>query len=50
MKAFDWVCEVFAIGAREVMRVEWGRELTGEEFDEPAVLFLLKAGDASADY
>ena len=40
MEALDRVCEVFAIGAREVMRVEWGREFTGEEFDEPAVLFL----------
>ena len=39
LEAFNRVCEVFAIGAREVMRVEWGRELAGEEFDEPAVLF-----------
>ena len=40
MEAFEWVCEVFAVGTREVMRVEWGREFTGEEFDEPAVLLL----------
>ena len=40
MEALDWVGEVFAVGTREVLRVERGRELTGEEFDEPAVLFL----------
>ena len=39
LETFDWVCEVFAVGAWEVMRVKWG-ELTGEEFDEPAILFL----------
>ena len=31
---------MFSVGAWEVMRVECGRELAGEKFDEPAVLFL----------
>ena len=42
VEAFDWVREVFSVGAWEVMRVEWGGELAGEDFDEPAVLFLFR--------
>ena len=40
MEAFDWVSEVFTIWAREVMWIKWGREVSSEEFDESAILFL----------
>ena len=41
MKALYWVSEVFAVGARETTWVKWGREGTGEKFEESAILLFL---------
>ena len=44
LEAFNWVREVFPVGPRWVMRIELWGEVASEEFDDAAILFLLKGG------
>ena len=44
LKAFRWIREVFSVGLREIVRVKLRGEVTGEEFDDSVILFLLEGG------
>ena len=44
LKAFSWIREVFSVGPREIVRVKLRREVSGEKFDNSAILFLLEGG------
>ena len=44
LEAFNWVGEVFPVGARQVMRIELWEEVACEEFDDSAILLLFKGG------